>query len=310
MSRKLLTAVLLLGLVGCTLKKEAASESARAHKEAKGKEAQDKALQNVDLGLEDRAARAPAVEAKDKPAPAGKPTPRKIVYTARIAIVAEDLDRAEAKLLRFLEERKGYVTHSQSDNQPWAPRSATWTVRVPAERFRGLLAALPDLGEVQNNKVDAQDVTEQYFDTEEDAKNKEAREKALRELYKQKIVGSKLEDLMAVDREIYSVRGEINKARGQLKRWDKDVAYSTVTIAFSTRKDEPPPPTAFGELVSGTFNDSVEALVWVGKALVLAVVAMGPWLAILGVLGGPALLVHRVLRRRRPLAAASPDEVA
>jgi hypothetical protein len=302
MSRKLLAVVLLCAALGCG--KSASLEESHTEQGAK-KASPARPVAGVAEGVAVNVrAEGLAGEVrgagKEGPGPKGKPAPRKIVYTAEIEIVVEDLDKAEAELLYLLREGDGHVTHSNREGTSGAPRSGTWTVRVPAGRFEGFRKALAELGEVRRSKLDSDDVTDRYFDTEADAKNWEAREKALRKLYEQKVAGSKLEDLMAVDREIYAVRGEINKARGQLQRWDKDVAYSKAVITLRDRRDYKPPLLPdFGSRLGRTFAASVEALLDFGKFVVLAVVALAPWLAVLALLGAPALLVYRARRRRR-----------
>jgi hypothetical protein len=303
MSRTILAILVVCLCAGCPSAKMAPprAKQVAAQKEPEAEEAK------VAQGREQAGARDPAEAAarKQKEAAKAKPVERKIIYTATIEVIVEDFDQASSAMLDLLKERGGYVAHSDVDNMPGAPRQGTWTVRVPAERFDEFRTSLSKLGEVRRNKVDSDDVTDRYYDTEAAVKNKEAREKALRELYKQKLAGSKLEDLLAVDREINAVRTEINVGKGRLQRWDKEVAFSTATITLRDRKGYVPPLLPdFTSRIGRTFADSVDALLWAGKELVLIVVALIPWLVVLAILASPAVVI---LRRRRGTTTRAED---
>jgi hypothetical protein len=54
----------------------------------------------------------------------------------------------------------------------------------------------------------------------------------------------------------------------------------------------------FSSTLGRTFQGSIEALIAFGKGIVLVVVAIAPWLAILGLLAAPAVIVRRRRRAR------------
>jgi hypothetical protein len=229
---------------------------------------------------------------------------RKILYTAHVHLVVEDFDKAEGELRELVKERGGYVAQANVSGEAGMRRSGTWTVRVPVARFDSFLEAMPRLGELTERRLDSEDVTDQYYDTAAEVRNYEAQERTLRKLYDRKLASSKLSEVLEVGREINTVRGEIDKRLGRLKRWDKLAAYATATVTLQSRKDYVPPVVPdFGGRIGSTFQASVEALVAVGKFLVLAAVALAPWLAVLAVLLVPVLVVRRRRRRLQPPAA-------
>jgi hypothetical protein len=275
-------AVLLVILAGCASKK---AEAPRQKQQAKMKVAE---------GAPVKEAPAPKDEAKA--------LPRKLIYTAAVELIVDDLDQATAQLRRALDEQGGYIAKMESQGTPGIPRQGTWTVRVPAGKLDDFLKAVEGLGEVRRKQSDVEDVSDRYYDLRAEMRNEEAREEALRALYKKLVPSaSKAEDLLALDREIAAVRSKINVAKGRLQRWDKDVEYSTVTVVMRDRKDYVPPiMPRFGSRVGRTFTGSIEALVAVGEFLVHAVVALAPWLVVLAVIGGPAAIIARRRRWRRP----------
>src|SRR5262249_44905914 len=138
--------------------------------------------------------------APDEARAGAKAVRRKIIYTAHVHLVVEDFDRAEGQLLALVKERDGYVAQSDLRGEAGMRRNGTWTVRIPVARFDSFLEAMAQLGELTERRLDSEDVTDQYHDTAAEVRNYEAREQALRKLYREKIAGSKLEDLLAVDR--------------------------------------------------------------------------------------------------------------
>lgn len=246
---------------------------------------------------------APAGGARDAAKKAeDKPRQRMIIYTGRVELVADDFDMARDRMLVALKEHDGYEASSEESGHPGQTRRGVWVLRVPVARFDAYLEAVSRIGEQRQRKTESNDVTDQYHDTREEVMNLEAREKALRKLYDEKIAGSKLTDLLEVDRELTSVRGQINQRKGQMARWEKETAFSTVHVTIFSRAGYVPPTSPeFGATITRTFGGSVQAMVDVGKALVLVAVAAAPWLGILLIVGVPLWLVWR--RKRKPAAA-------
>jgi hypothetical protein len=225
---------------------------------------------------------------------------RKIIQTARVDVVVDDFDKAEGDLRRLAKDSGGYLARSEVRGNPGSPRSGNWTARVPAARFDDFLAAVRGFGELRQSTTDSQDITDGYYDLKAHVKNDQTREEALRKLYVERAAGSKLEDLLAVDRELSAVRGKIDEETGRLQRWDKEVAFSTAVVTLQERKGYVPETTPdFAASVGHTFGRSVDLLAGFGRFLVLAAVALGPWLPVLALAVVPAWVFLR--RRPRPL---------
>jgi hypothetical protein len=251
-------------------------------------------------GEDGRASKAAAVaeQAVFAPAPPPAEQPRKIIYNASVDLIVEDFDKAQDELTRLVKETKGYVAKSDAHGAPGSPRSGEWTLRIPVAQFREFIADLAKLGKLRESKTDSDDVTDRYYDLKAHIQNDKAEEEALRKLMVDKSATGKLEDLLAVRRELRDLRGKIDAQQGQMERWDKEAAMTAVVVQIQDRKDYVPTTSpSFGTSISRTFSDSVSALVAFGKGVVLFIVAAAPWLAVLAV---PALglwwLNHRRLR--------------
>jgi hypothetical protein len=230
------------------------------------------------------------------PAPAAEATPRRVIHTATLELLVDDIEAARQTLLRLVEDSKGFVAGSETGDSPGTSRSGHWTVRVPVAKYSEFMDAAGRLGETLHVRTDAQDVTEQFVDIEARLKNKRVEEERLQEHLKSST--GKLEDILSVERELARVRGEIEQAQGRLQKLSNLADLATVTMSLRERKGYTPPAApAFGTTIGRTFGDSLDLLIRCGKGLVLVAVAITPWLPVLAVvLVGGWLFA----RRRRP----------
>lgn len=222
--------------------------------------------------------------------------PRKIIYTADITLVVKDLSKAEAGLKALLKQHGGFVASSDLAGTPGSPRSGNWTVRVPVNRFEEFKAGAVSLGEIQNSSTDSQDVTEEFYDIAARIKNKKLEEtRLLRHLDRST---ARLEDILAVEREISRVRGEIEQMEGRLRLLANQTELTTITLHLNEVYGYVPTErTTFISRVARTFSSSTDVMVQFFAALALFLVAMTPWIALLALVGVPLWVWVR--RRRR-----------
>jgi len=233
-----------------------------------------------------RPAQAPAPAKPPQAEVAAQEVARKIIYTANLDLIVDDLDAATRELEKAVEEVKGYVARSEVRGTPGSPRQGTWTIRVPVAKFDSLREALSRLGELRRNSVDSEDITDRYYDMQARLKTNQAEEEGLRELLKK---SAKTEDVLAVRKELNAVRGTIEEQQGKIQRWDKETQLATINVSMLDRKDYTPPVVPnFGSSIGRTFQASVQAMVEFGKGIVLVVTALVPWLLVLAVIGIPS----------------------
>ena len=250
---------------------------------------------------------------------------RKIIYTAVVEVVVKDVEQAAAEVNRIVEEIKGYVAKSDITGQVGSRRTATWTLKVPVDKFPEVLRALTALGQVVKNASDSQDVTEEYVDLQSRIKNLKVEEETLNKFLKEAITN--VDGYLKTRDQIKNVRGEIERAEGRLKYLATMTSLSSIT--FTAREEQtydPVRPAAaptFGDDLDGTFTQSWKSLLRLGKNAVLFVVGLAPWLPLIAV----GFFVGRFALRRvseysgfkerpiRPMARATrkmetPDEPA
>jgi hypothetical protein len=247
---------------------------------------------------------APALKQANAQQQADEALPRKIIYTAQVDLNVNDFDQATEQLGQIAKQHKGYVAKSYVTGSPGSPRNGIWTVRVPVENFEPFMAAVEKLGELRSSKTDSEDITDKFYDLKAHIKTNKVEEEGLQKLLVEKAPNSKLEDLVAVRRELRAIRAEIEQQEGRLQRWDKESSLATATITLNDRVGYVPANTPpFGTTVTRTFDGSIDAMLMVGKGIVLFVVALAPWLVVLAVPTVPAFLWWRRQLRLHKSAA-------
>jgi hypothetical protein len=246
--------------------------------------------------------------------------PRKIIYRAEIQVLVQDFAQAEQQIAELIKAEQGYIAHRDVRGSPGSPRSGHWTLRVPVDAFDEFVQALTRLGELQKNSISSEDKTGEYYDLETLIKDKQREAEELLKLFDeararhQKEPKSKMEELLAVRKELDAVRRDIAQMQGRLNLLSNLTALTTVTLTIYERKDYVPPTApAFTTSIGRTFGDSVDLLADFGKGLLLFLIALAPWLPVIALVGIPTwLFLRRLVRRaitwRRPVEAMAASE--
>ncbi len=159
---------------------------------------------------------------------------RKLIRNAQLDLEVKSFQAAMDRITALTKSAGGYVDTSNSQRGGNGKLQGTVVVKVLPENLDAFLLQLRDLGEVKNQSVSTDDVTKDYFDTQARLDNSRRMEAQLQDLLKHE--NGKVSDLLAVERELGRVRGEIEQMQGQLKLYDFQVEYATVTMNL-TEKD-------------------------------------------------------------------------
>jgi hypothetical protein len=233
-------------------------------------------------------------KAKTSQPPGTETLQRKIIHTATLTLVVEHFDPVPEEVAALVDRFGAYVARSQITGAAGSLRRGQWTVRVPVERYEAFLSAAGKLGEIHNVHSDSQDVTEEYYDVDANIRNKKQEETRLNDLLAK--AAGRLDEVLTLEREITRVRGEVEQLEGRLHVLGSVTAMSTVNLEISEIKEfVPGEPIGYGTRVRRAWEDSLAALLSVGQALSILLVALSPWV---GVLLPLLLVVILVLRLR------------
>jgi len=217
---------------------------------------------------------------------------RKIIRTGSLRLTVTTYDEARVKLDALLEQIGGYVDSTHVNRGSNSVTDATIVVRIPSSAFGDIVPKLREIGEITSESTNAADITDQYVDIDARLASAKTLEKRLLELVAER--NGTIDSVLAVERELARVRGEIESYEGRLRQWNDQIAMSTLTLTLSTKAPEiVASSTSFTGRISNTFHDSVTAMRDFGGWLLIAGTALLPWLLIVL----PALLVLRRLDR-------------
>lgn len=201
----------------------------------------------------------------------------KIIYTAYISLMVDNLDELDVQLREQVKSLKGYVSNSSVSRANRQYPYGSWTLRIPTTEYKGFIEGLAKYGTVESVQETAEDVTEEYVDLESRLTNQRRLETRLAELLENQT--GKLDDVLSVERELARIRGEIERIEGRLRYLGNQVNFSTVTINANERTNFlSPNQQPLGSRVNNAWNQSISSMVFSGKNLLVAGVALIPWL--------------------------------
>jgi hypothetical protein len=145
-----------------------------------------------------------------------------LVYTANLTMAVYQVEQGLAAVERVALELDGYLA-TRGD--------LAITIRVPRAKFDLALKAIEGSGDVLHRDIKAEDVTDEFFDTEVRARNARAMRDRLAKLLQQAAVKEALE----IEKELARVTQEIELLEGKLKLLRHRIAYSTINVAFRPR---------------------------------------------------------------------------
>jgi hypothetical protein len=207
---------------------------------------------------------------------------RSIVKTGEITVEVDNVPETTGEVRALAVSLGGYISSSfQGENQ----ETATLTLRIPADQFDDAIAAIHDLdGEIKAEATSQEDVTAAVVDMEARLENLKAAEEQYRALLDQ---ATDIEDILAIQNQLFAVRSEIESMEAQLKYLNDQADMSTLTVTIIP---VPEPVTAATEDFDpgAVVEEAVASLASFGQWLVSA----GIWFVIVGI---PALIVLGIL---------------
>ena len=156
---------------------------------------------------------------------------RMLIRTANIGIKVDSLEVAMAALRRLAAALGGAVGNVSVSAGEFQVRSATLELRVPSARFADAMAGMSPIGKVEYSNESAEDVGEEYVDLTARIANSKRLESRLIDLLATRT--GKLEDVLAVERELARVREEIERHEGRVRYLSTRVATSTLSVTVS-----------------------------------------------------------------------------
>jgi hypothetical protein len=185
---------------------------------------------------------------------------RKIVKNGYMTLEVNDITAAITGVTAIARDLNGYVVSSNKQGD----KDITYgqiSIRVPSDSFDEAFDKLRKLAvNVPNESTNSQDVTEQYTDLQAQLRNLEATEAQYLEILKK---AEKVEDILAVQRELSNVRGQIEQIKGRIQYLERTSDMALIDV--NLQKTKPIGGTAWSALE--TLKSAARGLVTFGKVL-------------------------------------------
>jgi hypothetical protein len=227
-----------------------------------------------------------------------------IVYTGTLQVEVAELRPAMDQAEQLVRGMGGHVAASSVESDGDS-EYATVTYRIPADRWAEALAGLRGVGtRVLNESTDSEDVTAQVVDIEARIENLRASEAALQEIMDR---AGTIDDVLEVQRELTSVRSEIESLTAQRDLLANRAQLATLEVTFGVPIVATTVATGGWDLAQ-EIDNALAALVRLAQGLT----SLAVWLLIvvLPVLVPVVVLLYLAVRLRRRWLANHPPQPA
>lgn len=154
---------------------------------------------------------------------------QKIIKTGNLRFATKNLEETHTKIKQLVNSYDG-ILQSDRSGKNYNENFREITIRIPFQHFQTMIDSLSKGVEYFDHKdITQQDVSEEFVDIQ-------ARLKAKRELenrYLELLIQAKnVKEMLEIERELSSIREEIEARQGRLNYLQNQVSYSTIHLYF------------------------------------------------------------------------------
>lgn len=229
---------------------------------------------------------------------------RKIILNHALVLEVKSVAVSLEALKKLAESSGGYLFNSTRSGSESGSVSGHVGMRVPSGKANGVMKSLRGLGRVESENSTAEDITEEYVDLEARLKNARSSEARLLDLYNK---AGKLSDVLAVEKELTRVRGDIESFEAKKKNWDILTSMVTIEITLHEPAGAFPSGHRFWSAIKGAFGKSADMVAGSLHALIVFVAGVLPWLVVFGPIVYLSVKWRRKKKREEPGKSAAAD---
>lgn len=211
---------------------------------------------------------------------------RMIVKQGSIRFETSNAQETRKNIATSIKKLNGYL--SQDSSTVYGNQTEyTIEIRVPAKNFETLLEGVTATAtKVDNKNISALDVTEEFIDVEARIKTKKEIEERYKELLKR---ANSIDDILRIERELGTLRADIESFEGRLKYLKSRVSLSTLSVTFYEKGES---TTGFGYEISSAFGSGWENLL----SFVIGIFYIWPFILIST---GLFFVIRRIRKHRK-----------
>ena len=225
------------------------------------------------------------------------PGDAKMIYRASIDVQTQDYATSETAITELVKSCGGYFESKSLSNRSSGYRYGEFTVRVPAAEYEHFCEQVGSLCHVTYMSSSAENITEEYYDTDSRLKTAQIKLERLQELLSK---ADNMADIITIESAISDTEYEIESLSGTLRHYDALVDYATVSLTLSEtyKLDENEgAPLTFGARIARAFTNGLRDT---GVFLEDLAIGIANNLVFLAVLAALAVIVVRAVRKKKP----------
>ncbi len=183
---------------------------------------------DYDMAVDTAAVAVEEVAAPNAP-PSVDKIEQKIIKSGDLRFETSNMEETNTAIQQLVKKYKAVVQSDSEDKNDYT-LSRYLTLRIPNQHFDNFIKDLANGVEYFDRKnISIEDVTEEYIDIASRVKTKKALEERYIELLKK---ANKVSEMLEIERELATIREEIEAKEGRLKYIQNKVSMSTISIEF------------------------------------------------------------------------------
>lgn len=193
---------------------------------------------------------------------------KQIVYT-EVSYDTNKYDEMIETINQSVSEAGGYIQDGNQRNYNENSRSASYVIRIPADKVETLLALLDDLGKVNNRNDRVEDITDSYTDLEMRVEMLNVEYQRLLELL------AKAEDIqttLTIEQRMNELIYQMESYKNELKNYDLLMQYTTLTIRIHEKAAIVKDTGSMFDEIKNTFVQSIDSIIQGAQWLIVTLI--------------------------------------
>jgi len=197
---------------------------------------------------------------------------RKIIKEGTIRFETSNAAKTKELITKKVSDFNGWISNENVRNYKDGETLYDLTIRIPSKYFDALLDSISkNVQKIDNKSISAKDVTEEFIDIEARLSTKKELENRYKELLKK---ANKVEEMLSIEREIGTLRSDIESIEGRYKYLKDKVDFSTLDITYYKKGDD---SFGFGSKMTDAISNGGKMILWffIAMANLWAFIALG-----------------------------------
>lgn len=235
---------------------------------------------------------------------------RKLITTINLSLQTLEFDKFLEDIKTEVNKHSGYIESSEiNPNNYYSPyyspevnlKTANIRVRIPEKELNDFLKFTEGSANVISRYENVQDITLNYVDVESRKKSLEIERDSLWALLEK---AESVDAIITIQARLSEVRADLENYESQLKLFDNQVSYATVSLSIDeVKKYEEEAPQTVGQRIVSGFKRNISGIGDFFVNLTVAILANSPTLILLAILIAVIVLVIKAFIKKSALRA-------